>query len=214
MGTSLAKPLSKMTVPAKILMNKFPGLNAAVWDVQYRLGMWDRIDSASGARMIASLEKYTNGPAILDLGCGKGVNLHLAVSKYRRYHGVDISPHSIRTARKHARPNASFEAADILRYQTSERYDAILLREVLYYLPEQSIAEFLRRITGFLEPDGKILIQFWDKSACALYIDKVLNSGLEVLEEDTDKSDNGPKMTIIVLQAPSRDRASSTVAAP
>ena len=186
-------------VPVKALMHRFPRLNAAVWNVQYRLGMWNYIDSGSGAQIRALLEKYADRPKILDLGCGRTINTGLTADKYRHYHGVDISMNAIQTARRLARPNTSFEAADILRYETGQRYDAILLREVLYYLPAEKVAEFLRRIAGFLEPVGKIFIQFWDASACMQSIDIVRNSGLRVLEEQVTRANGGPESIIIVL---------------
>jgi SAM-dependent methyltransferase len=199
-SASFLRPFSRVSVPVKMLANRFPRFNAAMWNMQYRLGMWNGIDSATGAQVIALLEKYTVKPNILDLGCGKSTNLHLDRDKYCHYHGVDISLNSIRAAREHACPNASFEVADILRYDTNERYDAILLREVLYYLPKHRIADFLRRITRFLELDGKILIQFWDKSACREYVEMVLASGLRVLEEQIRDSSNSSESTVIVLQ--------------
>jgi 2-polyprenyl-3-methyl-5-hydroxy-6-metoxy-1,4-benzoquinol methylase len=192
---------TRITTPVKALVNRFPVINAAIWDLQYRLGMWDDLDRATGAQVIALLERYTVKPDILDLGCGKGINLHLAETGYGHYHGVDISTNSIQTARKHARPNTSFEVGDILRYQTAERYDAILLREVLYYIPMRQIDEFLRRTAGFLKPSGKIFIQLWDKNSCTEYIEIIANAGFRLLEEQVAKSDEGPESTVIVLQA-------------
>jgi SAM-dependent methyltransferase len=182
-------------------MHRFPRFNAAIWDVQYRLGMWGGIDSGSGAQIMTLLEKYTTKPTILDLGCGKAMNLRLTADNYRYYHGVDISAASIQAARKYARPHSSFEVADILTYETTERYDAILLREVLYYLPKGEIAEFLQRVTAILEPNGKIFIQFWDESACAECIGIVLNSGVPVLEKQVQNDKGGSTGTVIVLQA-------------
>jgi cyclopropane fatty-acyl-phospholipid synthase-like methyltransferase len=180
-------------------MHRFPGLNAAVWNVQYRLGMWDYIDSANGAQITALLDKYTDRPRILDLGCGRSVNIRLAAGKYRHYHGVDISVHAIQTARKLAGPDTSFEVADILTYETDLRYDAILLREVLYYLPAEKVAEFLRRIGGFLDTAGKIFIQFWDTSACAQSVSLVRNCGLRVQEEQIATASGGPDSMVMVL---------------
>ena len=192
---------AKITTPVKKLVNRFPVLNAAIWDLQYRLGMWDDLDRATGTQVIALLEKYTAKPDILDLGCGKGINLHLEENSYRHYHGVDISASSIQTARKHARPNTSFEVADILRYETAERYDAVLLREVIYYIPMEQIPDFLRRAAGFLKPDGKIFIQLWDKNSCTEYIEVIGKTGFPLLEEQVAKRADGPESTVIVLQA-------------
>jgi SAM-dependent methyltransferase len=192
---------ARLAVTVKELLHRFPGLNAAVWNVQYRLGRWDYIDSGSGAQIMALLDKYDDRPKILDLGCGKSMNIGLTAGTYRHYHGVDISMSAIQTARKLARPDTSFEVADILRYETGQRYGVILLREVLYYLPAEKVAEFLRRIEGFLEPAGKIFIQLWDARACAQSVAIVRNSGLRVLEERVSRANGGPESIVMVLAA-------------
>jgi 2-polyprenyl-3-methyl-5-hydroxy-6-metoxy-1,4-benzoquinol methylase len=188
--------------PVNSLRLRFPSFNAAIWDMQYRLRMWNYLDSGTSGDLMNLLETYTANPRILDLGCGTSINLQLTAGKYGYYHGVDISMKAIRAARRHARANASFEVADVLEYQTAERYDAILLRDVLSCLPKQEITGFLRRIAGFLNPDGKIFIRTWDKNACAEIIRMVLNSGFPVLEEEVGRANGGPESSIIVLQAP------------
>jgi hypothetical protein len=55
------------------------------------------------------------------------------------------------------RENATYETADVLTYMLREAYDAILFREVIYYLPVAKISGFL----AFLTPNGVILIQVW-----------------------------------------------------
>jgi 2-polyprenyl-3-methyl-5-hydroxy-6-metoxy-1,4-benzoquinol methylase len=163
--------------------------------------MWDYLDRGTSTDLIGLLETYTANPRILDLGCGTSINLQLTAGRYRYYHGVDISMKAIRAARRHARANSSFEVADALGYQTAQRYDAILLRDVLSCLPEEEITGFLRRVGGFLNPDGKIFIRSWDKSACAEVIRMVLESGFPILEEQTGRANGGPESSIIVLQA-------------
>jgi 2-polyprenyl-3-methyl-5-hydroxy-6-metoxy-1,4-benzoquinol methylase len=186
--------------PVNALRIRLPRFNAAIWDIQYRLRMWNYLDAGTSEDLIHLLETYTASPRILDLGCGTSVNLQLPAGGYRHYHGVDISANAIQTARKHARANASFEVADVLGYQTAERYDAILLRDVLSCLPQQELAEFLRRIGGFLNPDGKIFIRTWDKSACAEVIRIIFDSGFRVLEEQVARAKGAPESSLIVLQ--------------
>jgi hypothetical protein len=48
------------------------------------------------------------------------------------------------------RPHATYETADILTYAPQDTYDAILLREVIYYLPLGQVSDFLVRLSGFL----------------------------------------------------------------
>ena len=60
-----------------------------------------------------------------------------------------------------SRSRATYETADILTYAQREAYDAILLREVIYYLPTAKVSGFLERLSGFLAPGGVLLIQVW-----------------------------------------------------
>jgi 2-polyprenyl-3-methyl-5-hydroxy-6-metoxy-1,4-benzoquinol methylase len=147
----------------KALTRSSPRLNAAVWNVQYRLGLWDYLDGGTptGREIAEIIEEYAPEASILDLGCGTTINLPLAPGTYRRYHGVDISAKAIKQARKAGRPHATYETADILTYVPQETYDAILLREVIYYLPTAKVSGFLDRLSGFLTPGGVILIQVW-----------------------------------------------------
>jgi hypothetical protein len=58
----------------------------------------------------------------------------------------------------------------------------------------------LHRITGFLAENGKVFVQFWDKDACAEYIDIVLNAGFRLVDEHVNQRDDGPQSVIVVLE--------------
>jgi SAM-dependent methyltransferase len=195
--------LARMGAPVKVLMRLFPGLNAAVWNLRYKLGLFNYLDSAgtTGAAVLMLVERFTLGtPKILDLGCGTSANLPLSAGKYRHYHGVDVSRTAIAKARALDRSNTSFEVADILTYVTSERYDAILLREVLYYFDAENIAGLLHRLAGLLELGGKIFIQMSHDPHLGEISSAVCNCGLSVLEERTKKApSNGAEGVFIVL---------------
>jgi hypothetical protein len=81
-------------------------------------------------------------------------------------------------------------------------YDAILLREVIYYIPAQKVAKFLWRIAGSLSPEGKIIINIWDTKSFAEFVDVIRNSGLRVLEEQATRLNEGPEGIFIVLGMP------------
>jgi SAM-dependent methyltransferase len=155
--------LKLVTAPVKALTRSSPRLNAALWNVQYQLGLWNYLDTGddSGRELVEMVEQYAPCPSILDLGCGTSANLPLVPGTYRRYHGVDISAKAIRRARLLGRPQATYETADVLTYTTQETYDAILLREVIYYLPVDKVRGFLDRLAGFLTPGGVVMIQVW-----------------------------------------------------
>jgi trans-aconitate methyltransferase len=190
------RPPGWLAVPVNVLKRRFPRLNGAIWNAQYRLGIWKYLDTSmdSGSEILALVDEYAPNPRILDLGCGTSANLPLIPGRYRRYHGVDISATAIRQAEALGRSHASFEVADIISYSTSERYDAILLREVLYYfLPDQA-AQLLIRLAGFLEPGGKIFIQVFES------VDEVVrSSGLSVLYRRTETTADGAAGSALIV---------------
>ena len=57
-------------------------------------------------------------------------------------------------------PNgARFEVADAVAFHTSERFDIIVLNEVLYYIDHPELA--LERYEGFLASDGVLIISMY-----------------------------------------------------
>jgi 2-polyprenyl-3-methyl-5-hydroxy-6-metoxy-1,4-benzoquinol methylase len=198
--------LKSVAAPVKALTRTFPRLNSASWDLQYQLGVWDYLDAgqSAGREHLQIIEKYTPQASILDLGCGTSVNLPLAPGTYRRYHGVDISAKAIARARTLGRANATYETADILTYVPQEAYDAILLREVIYYLPAAKISDFLRRLSGFLTPTGVILIQIWAGEKNPGLVAAIEGSALPVLLEKTLELDAG-NPTVYLLGKPDGD---------
>jgi SAM-dependent methyltransferase len=199
-GAESGKPPKWLAAPLKVLTRRSPKLNAAVWSAQYRLGMWKYLDDdvSTGSEILALVAEYAENPTILDLGCGTSANVPLIPGRYRHYHGVDVSATAVREGEALGRPNSSFEVADILTYSTSERYDAILLREVLYYFPPEQVVGLLRRLAGFLEPDGRIFIQMFESAG---YDEIVRVSGLPVLTFRTDTSEDGSTGGALIVLA-------------
>lgn len=209
--------LRLVTAPVKAFTRSSPRLNAALWDVQYRLGLWDYLDSgeAPGRELAEIIEKYVPQASILDLGCGTSVNLPLAPGMYRRYHGVDISAKAIKRARMIGRPHATYETADILTYAPQETYDAILLREVIYYLPVAKVSGFLDRLSGFLAPGGAIAIQVWTGARNPDLIGAIERSALPVMLEkalEADPRDPTAYPTVYLLGKSGSDVQTSTSA--
>lgn len=171
----------RIGAPVRALVRRSPRLNAALWDVQYALGLWGYLDQAGGGGVPLSLiEAWAPHPTILDLGCGTSANLTLAPGRYRHYHGVDISRRAIETARSLNRVAASYAVADIRAYVPPDRYDAILLREVIYYLTVPEAAELLRRLPGLLTPRGMILVQIYDVHRSRQFVEVIRGCGLDV----------------------------------
>jgi SAM-dependent methyltransferase len=162
----------------------FTRANARVWDAEYELGNWEYLDTQDNGRTpVAMLEKYALHGRLLDLGCGTSRNLPLNPDNYAQYHGVDISSEAIRQARALGRPNSSFETGDILTYHTDEKYDAVLLREVLYYLPRKEVPGLLERVATLLTPGGVAVIQIWNTVKFGWLLTMVRECSLTVREE-------------------------------
>jgi 2-polyprenyl-3-methyl-5-hydroxy-6-metoxy-1,4-benzoquinol methylase len=175
------------TIPVRVITRAFPRLNAASWDLQYKLGLWDHLDltQSTGFELFQMIEEYAPMASILDLGCGTTANLPFTPGRFRHYHGVDISEKAIGRARQLGRTSATYETADILTYVPQEAYDVILLREVIYYLPLAKVGQLLRRLSAFLTPNGVILIQIWAGAKNSGLLGAMKASALPVTLEKT-----------------------------
>jgi SAM-dependent methyltransferase len=195
-------PLYGVFAPIRPLTRKFSRVNAASWDLQYRLGFWDYLDGErAGHGLLQIMQKYVPQASILDLGCGASANMPLVPGTYRHYHGVDISEKAIERARALGRVDTSYETADILTYVPKQPYDAILLSEVLGHLPEAKISGFLRRLSGFLTPDGVILVQIWAGGMNPGLTAAIEGSGLPMVQETNAEPDAGRPRKIVELNA-------------
>jgi len=99
---------------------------------------------------------------ILDLGCGYGFMSYMLsfTSPSRKITGVDYDAEKIRVAANciAKNENIDFICEDITRYSFGNK-DAILLSDVLHYLPQKSQEELLSRCIEKLNPGGMILVR-------------------------------------------------------
>jgi trans-aconitate methyltransferase len=210
-SASALRPLKLLATPVKAVTRTFPRMNAASWDLQYQLGLWDYLDSErAGSELLRIVQKYAGQASILDLGCGTSANLPLIPGAYLHYHGVDISRKAIKRARSLGRANTSYETADILHYKPRQSYDVILLSEVLYYLRTTKIAGFLRRLSACLTPDGVIIIQVWAGAENPGLAAAISNSGLVTATETMTALEAGNPRTVHILRATTRHQSAST----
>jgi ubiquinone/menaquinone biosynthesis C-methylase UbiE len=104
------------------------------------------------------------GMDVLDVGCGSGDVSFLAaalVGDEGSVLGVDRSPDALELARGRAGAaglaNVRFAAADVTELDLDERFDAVIGRFVLVYLPDP--VEAMRRIMRHLLPGGLAIFQ-------------------------------------------------------
>jgi SAM-dependent methyltransferase len=95
---------------------------------------------------------------ILDLGCGTGSLSLLAAEQGHRVTGVDSSPAMVDLARaKLAGRDAAFLVGDAAAPPVGEqRYDVVLVRHVLWALPDPGRA--LRHWRELLRPGGRLVL--------------------------------------------------------
>lgn len=97
------------------------------------------------------------GETVLDLGCGTGQLTAKIAESGARIIGIDASPEMIEQARKNY-PLIEFQVADVRRFESDERFDAVFSNAVLHWIhpPEQAI----RRMSAVLRPGGRLVIEF------------------------------------------------------
>lgn len=108
------------------------------------------------------------GVAALDVGCGGGaVTLRLAraVGQEGRVLGIDTNPRALATARQAAQDegaaHVTFAEQDLFDLARSDRrFDVVICRRVLMYLPDQAAAA--RAFRSLLRPGGCLVIQEHD----------------------------------------------------
>lgn len=143
------------------------------WDDEYATGKWSNLDSLFEMPRYAVIAGYCRRTAdqdpvsVLDIGCGNGL-LHHWLSQdgvAGRYLGVDMSSAAIDQARERVGPGVNGQArflvgdAEYFTPEAGERFDVIVLNEMLYYLdyPEKLV----ERCADFLAPGGVILLSMW-----------------------------------------------------
>jgi SAM-dependent methyltransferase len=175
-------------------LERSPSISPYIFDLEYKSGAWDYLDSYRGDPYGRIILRYAPSARILDLGCGTARNIELQSGTYSRYVGVDFSPEAIRRARLNPRPNCEYLVANILDYEPEGPFDLVMLREVAYYLPADSWEKLMPRLTGCLAPGGVVVLQLWEKSLLLPALAQIQAAGLPILEEIS----SGEQTTVIV----------------
>jgi 2-polyprenyl-3-methyl-5-hydroxy-6-metoxy-1,4-benzoquinol methylase len=150
------------------------------WDAQYAAGDYEeRLDSISHvahhAVILGYLTYAAKEPMVLDVGCGHGRLLQLLAGLgFAEYVGVDWSSQAVQRAQSLSVPHTLFEVADMDHWDTTERFDAVVLNECLYYSVDPR--EMFERAIGWLAEDGVVIVSMfrglgaryiWSRVQCA-----------------------------------------------
>ena len=114
---------------------------------------------------LAAVASRVAGAKVADIGCGHGVLSALLLVDHpdRRIVGVDPDPRKIAWARASVGrlPNTHFlvgTAEDLARAEPGS-FDAVVVTDVLYLLPVDAWAGFLRTCRTLLAPGGRLLLK-------------------------------------------------------
>lgn len=90
--------------------------------------------------------RISAGERVLDIGCGIGAVAHDVASRSGALVvGVDMNEQNLAVAReRYAHPNVRYVYGDVLKTLPDERFDVVVLSNVLEHLPGRP--EFLRRV--------------------------------------------------------------------
>lgn len=181
--------------------------NSGRWEPEYRENGWNWLWNAREAlhhQVIAGYCKPLLGKAaILDVGCGEGV-LHDTLRNvgYGRYVGIDLSETAIGRASRSADERTQFMVAKAETFETTERFDLIVINECLYYLENPPV--LLARLARLLEPDGAFVISMamgnLNEGLLMLNLWRDLERDFSVRDEISLLHDGGPVRIIKVLQ--------------
>ena len=178
-------------------------MKRSLWNREFAGGRWDFIDETAGDEVYPFVQEYARGGAILDLGCGSGnTGCELPLSAYDTYLGVDISDVALDKARRRSvecsrEKKNRYVQADIVSYQPSSRFDVVLFRESIYYVPKGRIVRMLERYAGSLTDRGVFIVRWHDPEGGAAILE-LLKGGFEVVESYTGP---GPGPFIVVFRA-------------
>lgn len=165
--------------------------NARKEYVRTRIAHWDRASAAYGkpGRIGAAYHRMTarhlsfmipKGLKVLELGCGHGdllASLSPAVGL-----GVDFSGKMLEeAARRH--PHLSFVQADAAGFSTSEKFDVIILSDLVNDLWDAQ--EVFIRLSSYCGPGTRIFINFYNNLwRIPLGIARRLGLGADVMEQN------------------------------
>jgi len=100
---------------------------------------------------------------VLEIGCGIGTQTELLLnylSNEASVLAVDISPKSIEIAKKRLGKfnNVELIAADIVQLPLKDKFDVVLLPDVLEHIPKEQHLKLFEKIAQVLKMDGFVLI--------------------------------------------------------
>jgi SAM-dependent methyltransferase len=153
-----------------------------------RKDSWQRLrgrDEAARYRAVRSAtEHHAHDGFVLDIGCSQGI-LQEGL-RYGRYLGVDNCEQSITLARRKCDRRTQFVCADASKFVADQPPDAVVMNEVLYYLPDPNgVVEHHERR---LAPGGVVIISIYARTWYSRRLLSALARRFDLLESTLIRS--------------------------
>ncbi|MEU3609684.1 class I SAM-dependent methyltransferase [Streptomyces sp. NPDC035033] len=143
--------MTDLTTPAPTSF-EFPGQYYEVMRKDFR-------DLQAETDFLASL--LPDGGTVLDLGSGTGTTLRALRDRGHRGTGVDQSAAFTAYAREAGDEHLTYVHGRVEDFRTEERFDLVhSLFMTLNYLSRAELADTLGRIRGWLNPGGRVVLEF------------------------------------------------------
>jgi len=93
------------------------------------------------------LNNVSGGDRVLDIGCGNGALAYDVADRVKSVTGIDIEEKNIRKAKaKYSRPNMKYIVGDATKDLTGEKFDSIILSNVLEHIEDR--VGFMKSLKG------------------------------------------------------------------
>lgn len=147
-----------------------------------RKDSWQRlrgVDEVARYSAVQSItERYAGGGFVLDIGCSQGI-LQEGL-RYRRYLGVDNFEPAIALAKAKTDSRTQFVCADGSNFVADTPPNAVIMNEVVYYLPDPMGAA--EHHADQLAPDGVLIVSIYAKTWSSRRLIRAIAARLDLVE--------------------------------
>jgi trans-aconitate methyltransferase len=122
------------------------------------------------------------------LGCGAGnTGNELHENSYSQYTGVDVSRVATELATSRSAQNGRgsinhYICSDIATFTPARKFNIILFRESIFYIPLHRIRTVLLSYKPYLTDDGVFIVRMCDKRKYSSIV-RLIESGFAILEK-------------------------------
>jgi 2-polyprenyl-3-methyl-5-hydroxy-6-metoxy-1,4-benzoquinol methylase len=149
---------------------------------------WQRLRGAGEAARYQAVrrvtERYAGDGFVLDIGCSQGILQEDL--RYRRYLGVDNCEQSIALARPKSDLQTQFVYADGSTFVADAPPNAVVMNEVVYYLPDP-IGAVLHHARS-LAPGGVLIVSIYARTWSSRRLLQAIAARLEKVESSLVRS--------------------------